>query len=58
MFAVLKRLLDTQAAQPAHDLRLSVAVLLLEAARQDDNFDAHERTMIEQLLTRRFTVLT
>ena len=54
MFAALKRLLDTPPAQPAHDLRLSVAVLLLEAARQDDTFDAHERAMIEQLLTRRF----
>lgn len=54
MFAALKRLLDTPAAQPAHDLRLSVAVLLLEAARQDDTFDAHERAMIEQLLTKRF----
>jgi uncharacterized tellurite resistance protein B-like protein len=54
MFAALKRLLDTPASAPAHDLRLSVAVLLLEAARQDDTFDTHERTMIEQLLTKRF----
>jgi uncharacterized tellurite resistance protein B-like protein len=54
MFAALKRLLDTPAPQPTHDLRLSVAVLLLEAARQDDTFDAHERAMIEQLLTKRF----
>jgi len=54
MFAALKRLLDTPAAPPAQDLRLSVAVLLLEAARQDDTFDAHERQVIEQLLTSRF----
>jgi uncharacterized tellurite resistance protein B-like protein len=54
MFAALKRLLDTPATQPVHDLRLSVAVLLLEAARQDDTFDAHEREMIEHLLTKRF----
>ncbi len=54
MFSALKRLLDTPAAQPAHDLRLSVAVLLLEAARQDDTFDPHERAMIETLLTSRF----
>ena len=54
MFSALMRLLDTPAAQPAPDLRLSVAVLLLEAARQDDTFDAHERAMIEQLLTSRF----
>ena len=36
------------------DLRLSVAVLLLEAARQDDTFDSSERAMIENLLIRRF----
>jgi uncharacterized tellurite resistance protein B-like protein len=54
MFAALKRLLDTPAAPAAQDLRLSVAVLLLEAARQDDAFDAHERQVIEQLLTSRF----
>ena len=54
MFSALMRLLDTPAAQPAPDLRLSVAVLLLEAARQDDTFDAHERARIEQLLTSRF----
>ena len=54
MFSALMRLLDAPAPQPAQDLRLSVAVLLLEAARQDDTFDAHERAMIEQLLTRRF----
>lgn len=34
--------------------RLSVAVLLLEAARQDDRFDPSERAMIEKLLTQRF----
>ena len=40
--------------QAAPDLRLSVAVLLLEAARQDDNFDARERAVIMALLARRF----
>ena len=54
MFSALMRLLDAPAPQPAQDLRLSVAVLLLEAARQDDSFDAHERARIEQLLTDRF----
>lgn len=53
MFSALMRLLDTPAA-PAQDLRLSVAVLLLEAARQDDRFDASERAKIESLLTGRF----
>jgi uncharacterized tellurite resistance protein B-like protein len=42
--------------QRAPDLRLSVAVLLLEAARQDDQFDARERAMIEKLLTQRFAL--
>jgi uncharacterized tellurite resistance protein B-like protein len=40
--------------QQRPDLRLSVAVLLLEAARQDDTFDASEREAIEKLLTQRF----
>jgi uncharacterized tellurite resistance protein B-like protein len=54
MFSALMRLLDDPAPAPAPDLRLSVAVLLLEAARQDDNFDAAERAMIDHLLTARF----
>ena len=54
MFSALMRLLDAPAPQPAQDLHLSVAVLLLEAARQDDSFDAHERAMIEKLLAQRF----
>lgn len=54
MFSALMRLLDAPTAQPVPDLRLSVAVLLLEAARQDDTFDPSERTRIEQLLTSRF----
>jgi len=53
MFASLQRLLA--APQPQEpDLRLAVAILLLEAARQDDVFDARERGAIEMLLTRRF----
>jgi uncharacterized tellurite resistance protein B-like protein len=54
MFASLLRLLDAPAPQAVPDLRLSVAVLLLEAARQDDNFDPRERAAIESLLTRHF----
>jgi uncharacterized tellurite resistance protein B-like protein len=54
MFTALMRLLDSPTPAPAADLRLSVAVLLLEAARQDDTFDARERATIEALLTGRF----
>ena len=54
MFTALMRLLDSPTPAPAPDLRLSVAVLLLEAARQDDTFDARERATIEALLTGRF----
>ena len=54
MFSTLMRLLDMPAAAPAQDLRLSVAVLLVEAARQDDTFDARERAKIRSLLTSRF----
>jgi uncharacterized tellurite resistance protein B-like protein len=56
MFSALMRLLEDPAPAPAQDLRLSVAVLLLEAARQDDNFDARERAVIMALLARRFTL--
>jgi uncharacterized tellurite resistance protein B-like protein len=54
MFSALQKLLSAPAPQPAQDLRLSVAILLLEAARQDDVFDARERAAIETLLTERF----
>ena len=54
MFDQLIRLLKAPEPQRRPDLRLSVAVLLVEAARQDDTFDPRERAMIEQLLTRKF----
>ena len=54
MYNQLMRLLKEPAPQSRPDLRLSVAVLLLEAARQDDQFDAREKAMIEKLLTQRF----
>jgi uncharacterized tellurite resistance protein B-like protein len=54
MFRPLLRLLSAPEPARAPDLRLSVAVLLLEAARQDDTFDARERAAIEKLLSQRF----
>ncbi len=54
MFGQLMRMLKTPEPQRRPDLRLSVAVLLLEAARQDDRFDSAERAVIAQLLTRKF----
>jgi uncharacterized tellurite resistance protein B-like protein len=55
MFHSLMRMFATPEAplRPPHT-RLSVAVLLLEAARQDDHFDPSERVMIEKLLAGRF----
>lgn len=54
MFASLLRLLESPARQRVPHTRLSVAVLLLEAARQDDNFAQSERATIEKILTRQF----
>ena len=56
MFDALARLLSAPPQRAAPDLRLSVAVLLLEAARQDDSFDAHERAVILKLLAARFAL--
>jgi uncharacterized tellurite resistance protein B-like protein len=55
MFDQLMQLFQAPAPQPP-DLRLSVAVLLVEAARQDDHFDGRERAMIETLLARKFAL--
>jgi uncharacterized tellurite resistance protein B-like protein len=38
------------------DLQVAVAVLLVEAARMDDAFDAHERAAIEQMLEHKFQI--
>jgi uncharacterized tellurite resistance protein B-like protein len=38
------------------DLKLSVAALLIEAARMDETFDAGERIVIERLLARSFSL--
>ncbi len=53
----LKRMLepDAAAASPGGDqLQLAAAVLLVEAARMDAEFEADERAHIETLLARRF----
>jgi uncharacterized tellurite resistance protein B-like protein len=54
MFNQLMRMLKAPEPQRKSDLRLSVAVLLLEAARQDDQFDATERATIARLLSQKF----
>jgi uncharacterized tellurite resistance protein B-like protein len=55
MFSQLMRILSAPDARPERpDLRLSVAVLLIEAARQDDHFDSKERVVIARLLTEKF----
>ena len=54
MFDKLLRLVQAPQMQRTPDLRLSVAVLLIEAARQDDSFDAKERAVIAELLTQKF----
>ena len=56
MFAQLIRAMKTPEPPRRQDLRLSVAVLLVEAARQDDRFDAQERAGITQLLTQKFSL--
>jgi uncharacterized tellurite resistance protein B-like protein len=56
MFDALARFLSAPPQRTAPDLRLSVAVLLLEAARQDDSFDARERSVILKLLATRFAL--
>jgi uncharacterized tellurite resistance protein B-like protein len=56
MFDALARLLSAPQPPAKADLRLSVAVLLLEAARQDDSFDAREHAVIMRLLTERFSL--
>jgi uncharacterized tellurite resistance protein B-like protein len=45
---------ETAAPSRRNDLQIAVAVLLIEAARMDDSFDAHERGTIEHLLEHKF----
>ena len=54
MFNQLMRMLQAPEPPRAPDLKLSVAVLLVEAARQDDRFAPEERAVITDLLTRKF----
>jgi uncharacterized tellurite resistance protein B-like protein len=54
LFRQLLRALEAPVPQHDPDPRLSVAVLLVEAARQDDSFEPRERMVIEQLLARQF----
>lgn len=54
LFRQLMRALEAPIPQRDPDPRLSVAVLLVEAARQDDTFEPRERMVIDQLLARQF----
>lgn len=58
MFERIKSLLSEQAQSTSEDgpdqLQLAVAVLLVEAARMDDEFDADERRTVAHRLARRF----
>ena len=58
MFDKILAFLNTPADPhaPGSDLRLAVAVLLIEAAHRDDTFDARERAVIENLLTAKFSL--
>ena len=56
MFDSLMRYLKAPEPRRGQDLHLSVAVLLVEAARQDDTFDAKERAGIQNLLPRKFDI--
>jgi uncharacterized tellurite resistance protein B-like protein len=52
----IRKLLSTPETAPTRpdDLQIAVAVLLIEAARMDDTFDARERGAIEALLEHKF----
>ena len=54
----LMKLMGSPEPEPAEpgDLELAVAVLLVEAARMDANFDQKERVTIERLLAERFSL--
>ncbi len=54
VFRQLMRTLQAPAPQRDPDPRLSVAVLLVEAARQDDVFEPKEQAVITALLTQKF----
>jgi uncharacterized tellurite resistance protein B-like protein len=56
LFDAIFRRLSAQDRPPAgpDDLQIAVAVLLVEAARMDDTFEAKERAAIEHLLAAKF----
>lgn len=56
MFEALMSILSEPTPPRPPHTRLSVAVLLVDAARQDDHFDTCEREMIQRLLTERFAL--
>ncbi|HEY4264766.1 MAG TPA: TerB family tellurite resistance protein [Micropepsaceae bacterium] len=58
MFDQILKLLGSPEPKSAHrdDLQIAVAVLLVEAARRDDTFDAIERAAIERLLSDKFAL--
>jgi uncharacterized tellurite resistance protein B-like protein len=59
MLARLKSLFDergTPGPRGQDELQLAAAALLVEAARLDDHFDAAEREVIRDVLSRRFAI--
>ena len=56
MFQQLLRTLSAPEAKPPTDLRLAVAVLLIEAAYRDDFFQPEERDVIFRLLQHKFAL--
>lgn len=54
MFHQLMNLLKTPEAKPPADLKVAVAVLLLEAAMRDDSFAPEERAAIARILRESF----
>lgn len=45
-----------ESVNPESDLRIAVAVLLLEAAKMDDTFSATENAVIQKLLSEKFEI--
>jgi uncharacterized tellurite resistance protein B-like protein len=53
--AILRKLTTAdRAPEGPDDLQVAVAVLLIEAARMDDRFEASERAVIDRVLAARF----
>ncbi len=54
MFQQIRNFLKAPPAHETPDLRVAIAVLLLEAAHRDDTFGPEERTVIARLLSQKF----